>query len=99
MTLTVQLAFQEIMQAIKGASAHRTNKVWGEEGEFGRRSHLTTLFATKGVLATRSTIFWETQWEPGSLRIHWNIVGCGGIHSNAAQAMRGQMTGGDARPP
>src|SRR5208337_5464098 len=49
------ISIAEIMQAIKGTSAHLINKALGRTGRVGRTSRLTALFVVKRVSRTNST--------------------------------------------
>ena len=76
------ISIAEIMQAIKGASAHRISRALGRKGKVGKRSRLTALCVARRRSVTSSITFSGIPSGQGWCEIRLIIAGCGEIRAS-----------------
>ena len=87
----------EIMQAIKGASAHRINRALRRKGKVWEEESFDRVLRREETSVTSSITFSGTPLGQGWCEIPLSIAGCGEIRANWVACP--EPTGEDTRPP
>jgi len=72
-----EVPIPEIMQAIKGATAHRINKYFGRKGRVWQDESFDRAARSAENLRGKIEYMMGNRSEPGWCRIRQTIVGCG----------------------